>query len=53
MLLRNNPMQQEFVKKKYYTSAELGYEWNAKKTHTLYAQLQKIGRDKPCCFYQI
>jgi len=46
-------MQQEFVKKKYYTSAELGYEWNAKKTHTLYAQLQKIGRDKPCCFYQI
>jgi len=47
-------MQQEFVKKKYYTSpAELGYDWNAKKTHTLYAQIQKIRRDKPCCFYQI
>jgi hypothetical protein len=54
MLLRNNPMQQEFAKNKYYTfPAELGYECNAKKTHTLYAQLQKIGRDKPCCFYHV
>jgi len=43
MLLRNNLMQHEFVKKNYYTSAELGYECNAKKTHTLYAQLQKLG----------
>ena len=40
-------MQQEFVtKKSYYTSpTELCYECNTKKTHTLYAQLQKIGRD--------